>query len=452
MNETRERCGAPGARARDGGRESTRPVRGEGAPGVFLGEDQLRRIVADGLAHLPLDGRRVLVIIPDGTRTMPMAAMFGIFEQLLGTRVAALDYLVALGTHQPMTDEQLSRLVGRPVVDGRTGNSRVFNHRWDLPGTFATLGAIPALEMRELTGGLLERDVVVSLNRLIFDYDHLLICGPVFPHEVVGFSGGNKYLFPGIAGPEIINFTHWLGALISNFHVIGAGYTRVRAVIDRAARLVDRPITCLALVVTHGGVAGLYVGSPEDAWQAAAALSARTHIIEVDRPFRRVLSVMPEMYDDLWTAAKGMYKLEPAVADGGEIVIYAPHITEVSYTHGALIDEIGYHCRDYFVAQWDTFRRYAGGVLAHSTHVKGLGRYDASTGIERPRIQVTLATGIPPERCRRINLGYLDPASVRIADWQGREEEGVLVVPRAGEMLYRLKAGSGQLAAGGRHA
>jgi len=144
------------------------------------------------------------------------------------------------------------------------------------------------------------------------------------------------------------------------------------------------------------------------------------------------------MYDDLWTAAKGMYKLEPAVADGGEVVIYAPHITEVSYTHGHLIDEIGYHCREYFLGQWDRFGAYPGGVLAHSTHVKGLGTYDPQRGIEVPRIRVTLATGIGPERCARINLGYLDPATVRLEDWQNLEDEGILLVPRAGEMLYRV--------------
>jgi nickel-dependent lactate racemase len=148
------------------------------------------------------------------------------------------------------------------------------------------------------------------------------------------------------------------------------------------------------------------------------------------------------MYDDLWTAAKGMYKVEPAVADGGEVVIYAPHLTEVSYTHGRLIDEIGYHCRDYFLAQWDRFSGYPGGVLAHSTHVKGLGTYDARSGVERPRIRVTLATGIPEARCRRVNLGYLDPASVVIDTWAGRESEDIVVIPRAGEMLYRLKSGT----------
>ncbi len=192
-------------------------------------------------------------------------------------------------------------------------------------------------------------------------------------------------------------------------------------------------------MVTHAGLAGIYFGPAREAWQAAAALSAKKHIIYVDKPYKRVLSIMPEMYDDLWTAAKGMYKMEPAVADGGEVVIYAPHITEVSYTHGRLLDEIGYHCRDYFIKQWDKFRDYPGGVLAHSTHLKGMGEFDSLTGIEKPRITVTLATGISPERCRMINLGYLDPASVNPKDWENRENEGILVVPRAGEMLYRMR-------------
>jgi len=280
--------------------------------------------------------------------------------------------------------------------------------------------------------------VPVTLNRLLFEYDHLVICGPVFPHEVVGFSGGHKYFVPGVAGPEVIDLTHWIGALITSSRVIGTADTPVRAVIDRAAALIDRPVTCLALVVKHDGVAGLFVGPAREAWAAAAALSAQVHIVRVARPFSRVLSIMPPMYDDLWTAAKGMYKLEPAIADGGEVVIYAPHRAEVSYTHGRIVDEVGYHCRDYFLGQWERFRHYPGGVLAHSTHVKGLGTYDAATGEERPRVSVVLATGIPPDRCRRINLGYRDPATVRIEDWQDREADGVLVVPRAGEMLYRL--------------
>ncbi len=412
---------------------------GSGFRDRYLTAEETRTIVREGLASLALAGKRVLFIIPDGTRTMPMPQFFALFEEELAGRVAAFDFLVALGTHQPMSDAQLTRLVGREVVDGRTGTSRIFNHEWHDPAMFARLGEIPAAEIAALTGGRLNRAVTVSLNRRIFDYDQIVICGPVFPHEVVGFSGGNKYFFPGIAGPEIIDFTHWLGALITNYEIIGAGYTPVRAVIDRAASMVPVATACFALVVTQAGLAGLYFGSAREAWERASALSAQRHIVWLDAPVREVLSVMPEMYADVWTAGKGMYKIEPVVADGGEVIIYAPHIREVSYTHGRLIDEIGYHCRDYFLAQPERFARYPGGVLAHSTHVKGQGTYDVASGIERPRVTVTLATGISPERCRRINLGYRDPATIDVAAWQRREHEGLLVVPRAGEMLYRLK-------------
>jgi lactate racemase len=411
---------------------------GEGSPTRLLSPDTIRGIVAAALPSSAITARRVLVIVPDGTRTMPMPLMVDVLDDAVGSHAAALDYLVALGTHQPMNDAQLSALFGRAVRNGQVGASRVFNHNWDDPATFATLGTIGRDEIAQLTGGLLARDVPVSLNRLILDYDRLVICGPVFPHEVVGFSGGTKYFCPGIAAQDIIDVTHWLGALLTSREIIGSGYTPVRAVIDRAAAFVERPVTCLSLVVTHDGVAGLYAGTPQDSWTAAAALSAQVHIRRVDRPFRRVLSIMPTMYADLWTAAKGMYKLEPVVADGGELVIFAPHLTEVSYSHGREIDEIGYHCRDYFVHQWARFSGYHGGVLAHSTHLKGCGTFDTATAVESPRIQVTLATGISPERCARLNLGYLDPAAVRVSDWEGREDEGILVVHRAGETLYRL--------------
>ena len=413
-------------------------VTGRGLAGGCLTPEEFLAIAGEGLGRLPVEGRRVLVLIPDGTRTMPMPLAFDALERELGARVAALDFLVALGTHLPMSDAQLGTLVGREVVEGRAGAHRVYNHHWDDPATFTTLGTIPAGEVETLSEGRLSQDVPVALNRLVLDYDHILICGPVFPHEVVGFSGGTKYLFPGIAGPDIINFTHWLGALITNHEVIGTRDTPVRAVIDRAAGLVDRPLSLLAPVVTHEGVAGLFCGEVREAWEAAATLSARRHVIWVGRPYRRVLSVMPSMYDDLWTAAKGMYKVEPAVADGGEVVIYAPHVDEVSYAHGRILDEIGYHCRDYFVKQWSRFKDYPGGVLAHSTHVKGAGDYDAATGVETPRVTVTLATAIPPERCRQINLGYLDPATDDPEAWSAAAGDGVLVVPRAGEHLYRV--------------
>jgi nickel-dependent lactate racemase len=412
-----------------------------GSANNYLSEGDVREFVRQALGRADLDGKRVLVIIPDSTRTAPIPLFFRLFHEVLWGRVAALDYLVALGTHQPMSEDALNRLVGVTAEERQTvyAGIHIFNHRWDLPDTLVTVGTILAADIQTLSNGLLATDVPVTLNRMIFAYDQLIVCGPVFPHEVVGFSGGNKYFFPGISGPEVINFTHWLGALITSYDIIGTKHTPVRAVINRAASFIDVPKLCFALVVTYQGLAGVFAGSPEDAWEAAADLSAQLHVVYVDKPFRRVLSVMPEMYDDLWTAAKGMYKMEPAIADGGEVVIYAPHITEISYTHGRVIDQVGYHVRDYFVKQWDRFKDYPWGVLAHSTHLRGIGTYNAETGEEHPRIQVTLATGIPRERCERVNLGYLDPKTVDMSEWQGREDEGILVVPKAGELLYRIR-------------
>jgi lactate racemase len=404
-----------------------------------LSRDDVHQIVARAVAELKVRGKRVLTIIPDGTRSMPMPLMFQLLQEEVGRRADACDYLVALGTHPLMSDAQLTRLLGSPVVNGRCGPARVFNHRWDLPETFVEIGVVPASRVAEISGGLLSGSIPIKINRLLFDYDQVLICGPVFPHEVVGFSGGNKYLFPGVSTGEMINHTHWLGALLGSYAIIGTGSTPVRELIDWAAEQVKVPISCFALVLREKEITGLYFGAARDAWKAAAELSAQRHIAWIDRPFRRVLSILPELYDDIWTGAKGMYKAEPAIADGGEVVIYAPHISEISYTHGAFIDMIGYHCRDYFLKQWDRFADIPRGVLAHSTHLRGQGTYDAITGVENPRIKVTLATSIPEERCTRLNLGYLDPAAINIDDWKRRESEGVKVIPRAGEILYRLQ-------------
>src|SRR5262249_54084438 len=187
----------------------------------------------------------------------------------------------------------------------------------------------------------------------------------------------------------------------------------------------------------EGGLAGLYAGTPAAAWSQAADLSAQLHVVYKDHPFHTVLSCAPPMYDEIWVGGKCMYKLEPVVADGGELIIYAPHIREISQTHGALIRRIGYHTRDYFLNQWERFKDEPWGILAHSTHVRGVGTYEG--GIERPRVRVTLATQIPEEVCRAVNLGYRDPLSIDRADYQDREGEGVLYVPKAGEMLYRLQ-------------
>lgn len=417
-------------------------VIGRGSDTETLSEGSVRALLEEAFENAAISGKRLLVIIPDLTRSAPIPIMFRLLYEVLGARVARLDYLIALGTHQPLSEAAIAKLVGVPAAERGTHfpKSEVYNHRWDDPGALKTVGVISSAEMFELTNGLVNRETPINLNRMIHDYDELLILGPVFPHEVAGFSGGAKYLFPGIAGREIIDSTHWLGALVTSYDTIGVKDTAVRRVLHRGARFVTehKPVICLKLVMKGGALHGLFIGDYVRAWEAAADLSAKLNIVYKPKPFKSVLSMPPEKYDDLWTAAKAMYKTEPVIEGGGEVIIYAPHITQISVTHGPLIEAVGYHVRDYFLGQWESFKDVAWTVLAHSTHVKGAGSYER--GIEQPRIQVTLATSIPREVCERVNLGYRDFRGLNLNDWANREDEGLLLVPSAGEVLYRLES------------
>jgi len=407
----------------------------------LLTVDQVRQFVATEIPLEEYRGKKVLLIVPDATRTAPLPLLFDAIFQHLRPHVIDLDVMIALGTHPPMSDQQICKLLGirESERDKLFAQTRFINHEWDNPEALALLGHLTPEETSEISGGLMSEEVPVEINRHVSEYDVLLVVGPVFPHEVVGFSGGNKYFFPGIAGPQILNFFHWLGALITNHSIIGVKRTPVRAVVDRAASLIRQTRRCLAFVVNKDAdLYGMFYGTPESAWDRASDLSSQVHIQWCDRPYRQILSCAPPMYDELWVAGKCMYKLEPVVADGGELIIFAPHMHEISITHGKLIEEVGYHVRDYFLKQWDRFGHIPRGILAHSTHVRGGGTFE--DGIEKPRFQVTLASGIPPEVCERINLGYRDPASINPADFADRESEGILLVPKAGEMLYRLKS------------
>jgi nickel-dependent lactate racemase len=350
-------------------------------------------------------------------------------------RVSRLTVIVALGTHGAMTAPALASHVGEYA------DTTVINHEWWKPETFAHLGTIPSARIEELSEGRITGDVSVDLNRAVVDHDIALVVGPVLPHEVVGMSGGNKYFFPGVAGQRIIDVSHWLGALITSAEIIGTtGITPVRALINDGAALIPAETYAFCVVTGEGTGDGpiplhsLSFGDCQSSWADAAEVTAATHVTYLDRPVRRVLSLIPEMYDEIWTGAKGFYKTEPIVADGGEVILYAPHIREIASSHPEIYD-IGYHCRDYFVKQWDRFSDVHWGVLAHSTHLRGAGTYDA--GVEKLRVDVTLATGIPPDVCAAVNLGYRDPASIDVAEFAA--DPDTLVVPRAGEVLFRLR-------------
>jgi lactate racemase len=407
----------------------------------LLSNNIIREILEKGLAG-KFTGLRILTLIPDHTRSLPMPYLFRALVEILRD-TKQLDFMVALGTHPPLNDESMNKLIGISTEERSTKYKHVglLNHAWDDPSALAKLGVMEQDEIRAIAGESwhpsLPHHVPIRINKAALDYDHILILGPTFPHEVVGFSGGAKYLFPGISGAEMINATHWLGALAGVVGTIGIKETPVRAMIHAAAERLTTPVTLIALTVDGHDLAGIFIGDQFEAWSAAADLSAKRHIQWCKKPYQRVLSCAPAMYDELWTGAKAMYKLEPAVAVGGEVVIYAPHLDVISQVHEKYIYEIGYHILPYFLNDWERFKHIPLGVLAHSTHLRGSGVMDGR--IEKPNVRVTLSSKIRAEDCARLNLGYLNPADIKIEDWMNRENEGILYVPKAGEMLYRLK-------------
>jgi nickel-dependent lactate racemase len=409
--------------------------------GNTLSFSQITQTLQAGLEG-KFTGQNVLVLIPDHTRSLPLPLLFRNLVEILND-VHQLDFMVALGTHPPLSPDEMNRLVGITAAEKSTRYQHIglLNHAWDDPNTLVCLGRFEQDQIKALAGNFwhssLPKLVDIRVNKLALQYDHLLILGPTFPHEVVGFSGGAKYLFPGISGPEMINASHWLGALAGVVATIGIQETPVRALIHAAAQKLSTPITLIALVVVDHNLSSLHIGDYISAWQDAASQSARRHICWCEKPFQTVLSCAAPMYDELWTAAKAMYKLEPAVAPGGEIIVYAPHLDTISRVHGKYLSKIGYHILPYFLENWENFKHIPLSALAHSTHLRG--SWVMHNGIEQPNVSVTLASKISAEDCAHLNLGYIDPAKIELKKFINREEDGILFVPRAGETLFKTR-------------
>jgi nickel-dependent lactate racemase len=408
-----------------------------------LGIEELRRIVRDALNAIP-PGARVLAIIPDKTRDDNTDLLFPMLSQALAERGAAqFDVLVAQGTHPPMTEAEKRAKIGAGTADMPI-LGRIFDHHWDRESELMTLGTIPADEIGRLTNGLMRQDVPVQLNKLLApgNYDFIFVAGAVVPHEVAGFAGGAKYFFPGVAGPDLTHLTHWLGALATIERVIGRVETPTRHVIEAAADRVTTPVIAFTSVSTRteDGLRthALFTGGLRETVRQAAVVSSQVHIRYIDRRYRRVVAILDEHYDEMWVGGKASYKLGAIIEDGGELVVYAPHLKGISTTHGAMIEKYGY-------APLETVREMVEGsdelranlcVAAHLAHVSYAGRIGADGRVE-PRYRITLASAIPEEVCRRVKLGFADCGSIDLD--AARRDPDTLVVDHAGRDLYLVE-------------
>lgn len=403
----------------------------------------MKRVHLSEIVHQALEvvqpGERVLAIIPDKTRDDNTHELFPIAEEFLTQRrVKAFDVLVAQGTHPPMSEAQKLAKIGNADFRGS-----IFDHRWDRPEELITLGELSADLTRELTGGLIDQAVPVTINKLLAPgvYDTVIVFGATVPHEVAGFAGGAKYFFPGVAGPELTHTTHWLGALAGIENIIGQVETPTRRLIEAAADLIRARVISLNTVVSRNDgeltTYALFTGDIREAFRRAAEVSRQVHIRYTGRKYKRVVALLDPHYDELWVGGKASYKLGAIIEEGGELIIYAPHLKKLSETHGALIEKYGYapleSVRDMLGVSQELRENLC--IAAHLAHVAYAGRLDADGKIV-PRYQITMATGLDEETCRRVNLGYLD---YRTLDYEVmRSDPDTLIVSDAGRDLYQV--------------
>jgi nickel-dependent lactate racemase len=427
---------------------STKPAPstvGKGAPELDLSPAELRSIVEQALLTVG-PGARVLAIVPDKTRDDNTDVLFPFAAEILAARGAEqFDALVAQGTHMPMTEAEKRAKVG--LADGGSLPllGSIFDHQWNRPEELVDLGELSAEHVRELTGGLISEAVRVNLNRLLAPgvYDTVLIFGATVPHEVAGFAGGAKYFFPGVAGPDLTHATHWLGALASIERVIGRVETPTRHMIEAAADLVPARVISLNTVVARGDdgrlrTHALFCGDVREAFRRAAEVSRQVHIRYTGRKYKRVVALLDEHYDELWVGGKASYKLGGIIEEGGELVIYAPHLRAISETHGLLIEKYGYAPIDRVreMVALSTELRSNLAVAAHLAHVSYAGSRD-ETGKVVPRYKITMASALDEATCRRVNLGFLDHREFRREDYDS--DPDTLVVERAGRDLYLVE-------------
>ena len=415
------------------------PVVGEFSIERGLDLPTLSAIVEQSLEPVQ-PGERLLAIIPDKTRDDNTDILFPIAADFLERRgVESLDVLVAQGTHPPMSDSQKRFKIGAENFSGH-----LFDHKWDRADELVSLGELSADQVTHLTDGLINQSVPVSLNKLLApgSYDTVLVFGATVPHEVAGFAGGAKYFFPGVAGPELTHMTHWLGALAGIENIIGQIETPTRRLIEAAADLVSARVISLNTVVSRASdgnliTHALFAGEIREAFRRAAEVSRQVHIRYTGRKYKRVVALLDPHYDELWVGGKASYKLGAIIENGGELIIFAPHLTKLSETHGALIEKYGYapleSVRDMLGVSQELRENLC--IAAHLAHVSYAGRKDEWGNII-PRYQITMASGLDEELCRRVNLGYLDYRTFNPD--RERTNPDTLVVENAGRDLYRV--------------
>lgn len=395
--------------------------------------------------------RKILLIHSDYTRRdfshrlVPL-----IYRELKSRGMKEICSLNAGGTHRKMKEDEISLKLG---ISNEINFTKFYNHEYNDADQLVTVGEIPASFVAERTKGDLLQSIPITVNRLVTeDYDLIIVLSGTVPHEAAGYAGGLKAFFPGISGPAVIDLFHWTAVLIGIPEIIGSVDNPARDVINEGSRYVFQKIKAPVVsfnmafeernsdVISKGLYAGIGIDGFIAAYKEAAKASSKLNIVYIDQPLQVAVQVIDENYDEIWTAGKGSYKLQRSgvMANGGEIIIYAPHINcfHSKPEIDTALRQIGYHGKGYVQRYLRSNPGLSKNVAAHVINVRGPGTYNSTTGKEEFAFGVTLATGISEDVCRAVGLGYKDPNSLHQEDFRG---PGKLWIQNGAKYLYDIE-------------
>ena len=352
-----------------------------GAGGVnrVVGDDELRKMIVETVEHDGLP-RRMLLLPPDHTRLNSHAGEITAIIWELYSQKCEIDVMPALGTHAPMGEHELRMMFGDAIP-----LERFFVHDWR--NDVRALGVVPSEYMKELSKGRLDCEVKIEVNnRLFAGYDLILSIGQVVPHEVVGMANYTKNLMVGVGGSDIINKSHFLGAVSNMELIMGRADTPVRKLFNYGASfLKDLPIVFMQTVMAKDEngrmvMRGFYTGTGDEVFQAAAKLSVEVNFTLLDEPLRKVVVYLdPEEFKSTWLGNKAIYRTRMAIADGGELVILAPGLKECGEDkeNDRLIRKYGYRGTPHTLemVEKNPELRANLGAAAHLIHGSSEGRF-----------------------------------------------------------------------------
>jgi nickel-dependent lactate racemase len=299
----------------------------KGGENENLTGDDLREALYEALDKIGAVDK-VLAIPPDITRFYSRAGELTRYAyEYFGKKLT--DILPALGTHFPMTGDEITRMFG----DVPQELFRV--HDWR--NALTTLGEVPGEYVREVSGGKVDFSWPAQVNTLLVEggFDLILSIGQVVPHEVIGMANYNKNIFVGTGGAEGINKSHFLGAAYGMEKIMGRADTPVRRVLNYASDHFGKklPVVYVQTVVagTESGQAtkGIYIGDDIECFEKAAELSLKVNFKMTDKPLDKVVVYLePEEFKSTWLGNKSVYRTRMAMADGGELIVLAPGLKE----------------------------------------------------------------------------------------------------------------------------